>query len=171
MDFCVLWVWCQAEVSASCRSLIQRSPTDFGVSECDREASIMRRPWPNMGCCVMEKKLLWNRSLKNHYVLVNEAIVIRVHVQNFQLIINLNNHQPYQQHISAFKNQSQAEYISRSEAYVYYSAMNGRDLILHQTGAGIRGTINLKRLKISTISKIITLKNNFQKLPKCLSII
>jgi hypothetical protein len=23
------------------------------VSECDREASIMRRPWPTGGCCVM----------------------------------------------------------------------------------------------------------------------
>ena len=30
-------------------SLVQRSPTDCGVSECDREASIMRSPWPNMG--------------------------------------------------------------------------------------------------------------------------
>jgi hypothetical protein len=36
----------QVEVSATGRSLVQRSPTDCGVSECDREASIMRRPWP-----------------------------------------------------------------------------------------------------------------------------
>jgi hypothetical protein len=28
------------------------------VSECDREASIMRRPWPTGGCCAMEKKNL-----------------------------------------------------------------------------------------------------------------
>jgi hypothetical protein len=28
-------------------SLAQRSPTNCGVSECDSEASIMRRPWPN----------------------------------------------------------------------------------------------------------------------------
>jgi hypothetical protein len=27
------------------RSLVQRSLTECGVSECDREASIMRRPW------------------------------------------------------------------------------------------------------------------------------
>ena len=33
----------QLEVSASGRSFIQSSPTDFGMSECDREASIMRR--------------------------------------------------------------------------------------------------------------------------------
>jgi hypothetical protein len=26
-------------------SLVQRSSTECGVSECDREAAIMRRPW------------------------------------------------------------------------------------------------------------------------------
>jgi hypothetical protein len=41
---------CQVEVSATSWSLIQRSPTECGVSECDREASIMRRSWPTMGC-------------------------------------------------------------------------------------------------------------------------
>ena len=44
------------EVSASDRSLVQRSPTDCGVSECDREASIMRRLWPTGGCHVLVKK-------------------------------------------------------------------------------------------------------------------
>ena len=39
-------VYCQGEVSASGRSLVQGSPTECGVSECDRESSIMRRPWP-----------------------------------------------------------------------------------------------------------------------------
>jgi hypothetical protein len=28
-------------------------PEDRGVSECDREASKMRRPWPTRGCCAM----------------------------------------------------------------------------------------------------------------------
>jgi hypothetical protein len=28
------------------RSLVQKSPTGCGVSECEREASIMRMPWP-----------------------------------------------------------------------------------------------------------------------------
>jgi hypothetical protein len=32
-------VCCQVEVSASGWSLVQRSPTECGVSECDREAS------------------------------------------------------------------------------------------------------------------------------------
>jgi hypothetical protein len=45
----------QEEVSATGSSLVQRSPTECGVSKCDREASIMRRPWPTRGCCTMEK--------------------------------------------------------------------------------------------------------------------
>jgi hypothetical protein len=39
-------VCCQVEVSASGRSLVQRSPTHFGVSECEHESSITSRPWP-----------------------------------------------------------------------------------------------------------------------------
>jgi hypothetical protein len=31
------------------------SPTKCGVSECDREAWTMRRPWPTRGCFAMEK--------------------------------------------------------------------------------------------------------------------
>jgi len=53
-------VSCQAEVSASGWSLIQRSPTECGVSECDHESSIMRRPWSNGGCRAMVKK--------NHFI-------------------------------------------------------------------------------------------------------
>jgi hypothetical protein len=49
-------VCCQVEVSASGRSLVQRSPTECGESDCDREASIMRGPWPTRGCCVIGKK-------------------------------------------------------------------------------------------------------------------
>jgi len=36
----------QVEVSASDWSLVQRSSTECGVSECDREAWKMRRTWP-----------------------------------------------------------------------------------------------------------------------------
>jgi len=42
---------CQVEVSASGWSLVQRNPIESGVSECDRKSSIMRRTWPNGGCC------------------------------------------------------------------------------------------------------------------------
>jgi hypothetical protein len=48
-------VCCQV-VYASDRSLVQRMPiTECGVSECDREASIMRWPWPTGGFAVGEK--------------------------------------------------------------------------------------------------------------------
>jgi len=43
-------VCCQVQVSASGRSHVQRIPTEYGVSERDREASIKRRPWPTKGC-------------------------------------------------------------------------------------------------------------------------
>ena len=47
VDVCLLWVLCcQVEVSASGWSLIQRTPTKCGVSECDCGALIMSRPWP-----------------------------------------------------------------------------------------------------------------------------
>jgi len=42
-------------------SLIQRSPTECGVSECDREDSSIRRLWPTMGCCTVKKKSLGSK--------------------------------------------------------------------------------------------------------------
>jgi hypothetical protein len=55
-------VCCQVEVSVSGLSLVQRSLTKYGVSKCDHEASIMRRPWPTRSCCAMGKK--WNKITK-----------------------------------------------------------------------------------------------------------
>jgi hypothetical protein len=58
MDVCLLWVLlcCQVEVSTSGWSLVQRSPTECGVSKkCDREALIMKRPWPTRSCCAWNK--------------------------------------------------------------------------------------------------------------------
>jgi hypothetical protein len=49
---CECSVWC----SAPGESLVQRNPTDCGVSESDREALIVRRPWPTTGCCAMGGK-------------------------------------------------------------------------------------------------------------------
>ena len=40
---------CKVEVSAWGRSLVQRSPTECDVSQCDSEASLMRTPWLTMG--------------------------------------------------------------------------------------------------------------------------
>ena len=50
-------VCCQVEVSATGRSLVQRSPTDCGASLCVivMPRLTMRRPWPTGGCYVMEE--------------------------------------------------------------------------------------------------------------------
>jgi hypothetical protein len=39
-------VCCQVEVSATSWSFVQRSPTECGVSECDRETSTKQRGGP-----------------------------------------------------------------------------------------------------------------------------
>ena len=39
-------VFCQVEVPATGRSLVQKSPTECGVSEYDLETSTTRRPSP-----------------------------------------------------------------------------------------------------------------------------
>ena len=49
---------CQVEVCAAGRSLVQRSPTECDLSECDREASTIRRAWLTGGCRAMEKTVL-----------------------------------------------------------------------------------------------------------------
>ena len=52
---------CLSLVSVVCRQIevseTGRSLTECGVSECDREASIMRTPRLSKGSCVMEKKM------------------------------------------------------------------------------------------------------------------
>ena len=67
-------VCCQVEVSASGSSRVQRNPTDFGVSEYDREASIMAKPLSARGCCAMAgrqfKNIIYNRLVKTNYFTV-----------------------------------------------------------------------------------------------------
>ena len=54
-----VWMLCVVRLRALHRA--DRSSRGFlpecGVSECDSEASIMRRHWPTRGCCAMEKLL------------------------------------------------------------------------------------------------------------------
>ena len=64
-------VCCQVEVSASDQSLVQRSPTKCGVSECDREASIMKRSWPYRCCCAVGKK-----SCKDSIVVIKQTNIL-----------------------------------------------------------------------------------------------
>jgi hypothetical protein len=56
-------VCCQVEVSASGLSLVQRNPTECGVSECDREASTMRRPWPTRAVKLWKKKCSFKQPI------------------------------------------------------------------------------------------------------------
>jgi len=63
-------VCCQVEVSASRRSLLQRSPTYRGVSECDRKASSTRRPWHTGGCRDMNKNIYKSALNSIHYCCV-----------------------------------------------------------------------------------------------------
>jgi hypothetical protein len=46
-------VCCQAEVFASACSLVQRRPSECGVSEYDRDASMKGRPCSTRRCCLM----------------------------------------------------------------------------------------------------------------------
>ena len=49
-------VGCQVQVSALACSLVQRGPTECGVSEYDREFSTMKRPWPSGGLSCHDRK-------------------------------------------------------------------------------------------------------------------
>ena len=45
--------WYEVEVSATILSTVRMSPIECVVSECNREASTMRGPWPSRGFCTM----------------------------------------------------------------------------------------------------------------------
>jgi hypothetical protein len=51
--------FCQAEVSARGRSLVQRSPTECDVSVRDLETSTTRRPWPKNAIAPQGTKQHW----------------------------------------------------------------------------------------------------------------
>ena len=50
---------CQVKVSATGRSLVQRGPTECGVTECDHEASTIRRPRPTRAVETRKKRLYY----------------------------------------------------------------------------------------------------------------
>ena len=60
----VSFVFCKVEVSTSGWSPVQSSRIECGVSECDRKAPIMRKPWPTRGCCSIGEKMYTNTSCK-----------------------------------------------------------------------------------------------------------
>jgi hypothetical protein len=55
-------VCCQVKVSVTGWSLVQTSPTESGVSECDHESMTMRRPSPNGGLLRHGKKKFVKQS-------------------------------------------------------------------------------------------------------------
>jgi hypothetical protein len=56
----------------------QRSTTECGGSECDREGSRVRRPWPAGGCRYMRKK----------YIYINLFIYLPCASFNHQIMLN-----------------------------------------------------------------------------------
>jgi hypothetical protein len=60
-------VCCYVEFLATDRSLVQRSPAECVVSEYEREASIMGRPWPTGGLMghAKECRILINKGSTN----------------------------------------------------------------------------------------------------------
>jgi len=53
-ECCVLF-FCQETVPSTGRSFVQRNTIECGVSDCDNEALIMRRPWSTGGCYAIKK--------------------------------------------------------------------------------------------------------------------
>jgi hypothetical protein len=58
MSVCLSFVYCQVEVSAACRLLVQRSLTECDVSECDRASSITRL-WLLKECSKKSVSRVW----------------------------------------------------------------------------------------------------------------
>jgi hypothetical protein len=48
-------VCCQVEACATVWSLVERSPTECDMSDCDRETLTVRRTWSTRGCHTMKK--------------------------------------------------------------------------------------------------------------------
>ena len=65
------------------------------MSECDREASIMRRPWPTGGCCAM----------KYYYILLERSVLNRTRVERHraQIIVRTGSCAPEALGYSIFK--------------------------------------------------------------------
>jgi hypothetical protein len=58
IDFLLVSVeCCLVEESASDRSLVKRSHSECGVSECDHKSLIMRRPWPTRNAASWYNKI------------------------------------------------------------------------------------------------------------------
>ena len=72
----------------------REGPARCSVSECDRETSISRWPWPITGCCYMEKKkkrkenlakisLFWCFSTCEPTCLIHTYVVVRKYIHSY----------------------------------------------------------------------------------------
>jgi hypothetical protein len=63
--------------------LVQRSPTQCGVSECGREASTMMMPWPTGGCCTIQNLVrIFRLMLVLLYIYINSTNVPSIMIIN-----------------------------------------------------------------------------------------
>jgi len=79
-------VCCKVEVSASGWSLVHKSPT-----ECDREVSILSRPWPTIGLLrqMTEKgKVCYDRLLYRVHVYVSRLTFVLIVGDEWNLVLH-----------------------------------------------------------------------------------
>jgi hypothetical protein len=74
LSLSVVCVCCQVEVFLTGRSLVQRSPTECGVSECDRRTS-QRMPRLNKGCWATKNKII-KIYCSNHTHVMNTSSIL-----------------------------------------------------------------------------------------------
>ena len=96
MDTGLLWTLCwQVEVSSSGQSLVQRSPSECGMSECERVASTLRRPTKVCRAIVKKRNMsfarTWTMILSNdpldaHFFFVY-VYLNSLHVSSIQVLI------------------------------------------------------------------------------------
>jgi hypothetical protein len=85
--FLVRVVCWRVDVSATGQSLIQRSPTKCGASDCHFEASIMTKPRPTRGCCArkengahlstIEKSYIYKKTKEDSQVIITRLFLMR----------------------------------------------------------------------------------------------
>ena len=64
MEFCLLWVLCVVrQISPRRADHSARGVLPSVVSKCNREASTLRRPWPNRGCRTTKTKRVGGESI------------------------------------------------------------------------------------------------------------
>jgi hypothetical protein len=83
----VSYKYCELSGRGLCVGLITRPEESYrvGVSECDREASIMMRPWPTRGCCAIKKIIRITVYMfttyfgtERHVCIFNRSLVIAI---------------------------------------------------------------------------------------------